>query len=72
MLNAEWSYLNQPTRIEQLARRYLTPGPHQQAQLGGIDALPLRPCPTPRPPRARGTSTTNAAASRARRSAAPP
>lgn len=42
VLNAEWSYLNQPARLDQLAKRYLTLGPIAPAQIGRLDALPRR------------------------------
>ena len=43
VLNAEWSVLNQPARLDQLAKRYLTLGPIAAAQVGRIDSLPQRP-----------------------------
>jgi cell division protein FtsL len=43
VLNAEWSYLNQPARLDQLAKRFLTLGPIAAAQVGRIDSLPQRP-----------------------------
>jgi cell division protein FtsL len=44
VLRAEWSYLNQPARLEQMAKRHL-PGlaPVASTQLGTLDALPMRP-----------------------------
>jgi hypothetical protein len=42
VLRAEWSYLNQPVRIESLIRRYMELRPTDTAQLGGYDALPMR------------------------------
>ena len=42
VLNAEWSFLTQPTRLAELARRYLTLVPIGTAQLGSIAAIPLR------------------------------
>jgi hypothetical protein len=43
VLNAEWSFLNQPNRLDQLAKRYLSLGPINTAQIGRVDALPRRP-----------------------------
>jgi len=43
VLNAEWSVLNQPARLDQLAKRYLTLGPIAAAQVGRLDSLPQRP-----------------------------
>jgi cell division protein FtsL len=43
VLNAEWSVLNQPARLDQLAKRYLSLGPIAAAQVGRIDSLPQRP-----------------------------
>jgi hypothetical protein len=42
VLRAEWSYLNQPERIESLIRRYMELRPTDTVQLGGYDALPVR------------------------------
>ena len=49
VLNAEWSFLNQPARLDRLAKRYLNLGPIATAQLGHIDSLPRR---SPAPPAA--------------------
>ncbi|HEX7970204.1 MAG TPA: hypothetical protein VF502_18415, partial [Stellaceae bacterium] len=49
VLNAEWSFLNQPARLDRLAKRYLSLGPIATAQLGHIDSLPRR---SPMPPAA--------------------
>lgn len=43
VLQAEWSYLNQPARIAELSRRHLGLGPMQPEQVAGIAALPPRP-----------------------------
>ena len=43
VLGAEWSYLNQPQRLDQLRQRYLRLVPVQRAQLGNLDQIPFRP-----------------------------
>lgn len=45
VLRAEWSYLNQPERLEGLSRRYLELQPLKGSQISVITALPLRPVP---------------------------
>jgi hypothetical protein len=61
VLGAEWSYLNQPARLDQLRQRYLTLVPIARGQLGSLDQIPFRtgeqggapPAPevaSPRPP----------------------
>jgi hypothetical protein len=51
VLNAEWSFLTQPARLETLAHRYLDLVPIGTAQLGSISAIPLRaPGPAAAPP----------------------
>ncbi|MGH7089637.1 MAG: cell division protein FtsL [Stellaceae bacterium] len=42
VLKAEWSFLSQPTRLNELAHRYLDLVPIGTAQLGAIDTIPLR------------------------------
>jgi cell division protein FtsL len=44
-LRAEWSKLDNPSRIEGLAKRHLTLRPIDTFQLDGFDRLPLRPPP---------------------------
>ena len=43
VLRAEWSYLNTPSRLEELAARYLDLGPVETAQIGSVSSLPWRP-----------------------------
>lgn len=53
VLKAEWSYLNQPERIEALARKYLALQPLAGKQFGSLDELPPRAgagIATPSPP----------------------
>ena len=53
VLQAEWSYLNQPDRIEALARKYLALQPLAGKQFGSFDELPPRAgagITTPSPP----------------------
>ncbi|HEY0837952.1 MAG TPA: hypothetical protein VGE72_28815, partial [Azospirillum sp.] len=58
VLKAEWSYLNDPTRLETLARTHLALRPTDARQfLASIDAIPMRPvvpdaAPAPLPPMA--------------------
>lgn len=42
LLRAEWSYLNEPTRLADLTRRYLTLAPLSADQMVRIEDLPLR------------------------------
>lgn len=45
VLRAEWSYLNQPSQLEDLAKRYLDLAPMETAQIQDFAALPMRPVP---------------------------
>lgn len=50
VLDAEWAFMNQPSRIQDLAERYLDLKPVKPSQITSIDRLPLRPVePTPAP-----------------------
>jgi hypothetical protein len=42
VLKAEWSYINQPQRLQALASRHLDLQPMKPAQLGGLADLPVR------------------------------
>jgi hypothetical protein len=42
VLRAEWSFLNQPERIEELARRHLDLAPATGGQLAGAATVPVR------------------------------
>lgn len=43
VLEAEWSYLNRPSRLEELAERHLALKPLATQQLTAIATLPVRP-----------------------------
>jgi hypothetical protein len=61
VLNAEWSFLTQPARLDELARRYLNLVPIGTKELGSIDAIPLR---TPAPAAATSVPAPSAASAR--------
>lgn len=42
VLSAEWSYLTQPARLDQLRQRHLSLVPVTRAQLGSLDQIPFR------------------------------
>jgi hypothetical protein len=42
VLKAEWSYINQPQRLQSLASRHLELQPMKPAQLGSLADLPVR------------------------------
>jgi len=43
VLNAEWSYLNDPARLRELAQKYLGMRPLGPTQVAGFDFLPTMP-----------------------------
>ncbi|WP_404379363.1 hypothetical protein [Caenispirillum salinarum] len=47
VLEAEWSYLNDPARLRDQAERLLGMGPFAPSQVNSIAQLPLRPAPPP-------------------------
>lgn len=47
VLEAEWSYLNDPVRLADLARRHTDLAPVMASQMGSFDALPMRPAAAP-------------------------
>jgi len=42
VLSAEWSRLNQPSRLDELARRHLHLAPIATSQIGQVETLPRR------------------------------
>lgn len=42
VLSAEWSYLTQPARLDQLRQRHLALMPVTRTQLGNLDQVPFR------------------------------
>ncbi|WP_042693549.1 hypothetical protein [Azospirillum sp. B506] len=79
VLKAEWSYLNDPTKLEQMAQAYLALQPTEPRQYMATDMIPMRPADAvppavqtppglaPLPPmvRAPGTGNSQLAAARA-------
>ncbi len=47
ILKAEWSYLNDPTRLENLASQHLQLQPTEARQFVALDVVPMRPANTP-------------------------
>ena len=45
VLSAEWSYLNRPERLAELAQRYLDLVPMNPKQMASLDDVPLRETP---------------------------
>ncbi len=45
VLEAEWAYLNQPQRLQQLGTRYLNMAPLTPDRIVRLEDLPLRPQP---------------------------
>lgn len=62
VLNAEWSYLNRPERLERLGRKLLGYEPQQSAQLVRMDTLRESLTPVPATP----TTATPASATKAK------
>jgi hypothetical protein len=60
VLKAEWSYLDQPTRLAELSRHFLDLAPLNTAQLSQIENIPMRP--EAAPPMAAASTTLPAAA----------
>lgn len=60
VLDAEWSFLNQPARLDQLAKRFLTLGPIGVNAIGHISQLPWR---SPTPPAAAAAAAPPSASS---------
>jgi cell division protein FtsL len=54
VLEAEWTYLNQPQRIQNLADRFLQLKPVQPGQLAAIEQIPLKGAQPAEPPRVAG------------------
>ncbi|MBM3564706.1 MAG: hypothetical protein FJX42_01160 [Alphaproteobacteria bacterium] len=46
VLKAEWSFLNEPSRLEDMARRHLGMAPSGGGQFGTLIALPARLAPS--------------------------
>ena len=63
VLKAEWSFLSQPSRLDELSRRYLALAPLGTAQLGQVEAIRMRPDAMP-PTEAEGTALPAQAAPR--------
>lgn len=47
VLRAEWTYLDRPDRIEQLAQKYLDLAPPKASQISTIAQLPMRDAESP-------------------------
>lgn len=45
VLKAEWSYLNDPTKLEEMARVHLALQPIEARQFLALDMIPMRPAP---------------------------
>lgn len=50
VLRAEWSFLNNPSRLETLTRAHLTLQPTEARQFLAVEQLPLRPTPAVKEP----------------------
>ncbi|AWK87509.1 cell division protein FtsL [Azospirillum thermophilum] len=49
VLKAEWSFLNEPTRLETLARSHMALQPVEARQFASLDIIPMRPAPAVAP-----------------------
>ncbi|MDQ2101537.1 cell division protein FtsL [Azospirillum isscasi] len=49
ILKAEWSFLNDPTRLENLSREHLTLQPTEARQFVAMNVVPMRPTPAVAP-----------------------
>ncbi|NUB29782.1 hypothetical protein GAY30_34105, partial [Azospirillum brasilense] len=49
VLKAEWSFLNDPTRLENLSREHLALQPTEARQFVAMNIVPMRPSPTVAP-----------------------
>ena len=58
VLEAEWTFLNRPERLKDLAARHLDLKPVAVRQISAIDSLPFRP---PAPPQQQAAQTENRA-----------
>ncbi len=45
VLRAEWSYLNQPDRLQELSEKYLDLQPAIARQIGTFESIPQKPAP---------------------------
>jgi hypothetical protein len=64
VLSAEWSYLTQPARLDQLRQRHLTLVPVTRAQLGSLDQIPFRAGETTAPAAVSAPAPAQSSASR--------
>jgi hypothetical protein len=62
VLSAEWSYLTQLSRLDQLRQRHLTLVPVTRAQLGSLDQIPFRSSDTVIPAIASAPQSTTSSA----------
>ncbi len=72
VLRTEWSYLNRPARIAELAERHLAMQPLVARQFVGFEEIPYRPASTTVAAPAQTAATLTAAAQTARAGGATP